>query len=232
MENDFLTTAALITVVAITVFVCLVAVVYFVRWLAEEWQLAGPRAVERMRRRLARAQERWLYDQELRNIQEQARFAAFGRRLIREISDPPFRKGMEVFGELRAVRAALANYGTVCFRTLVYLAASCDGLTASPWEVADLAPERRRTQLQVRAVAAAGVQALDPVNKDMIFDLSLVVWERNLRRIRDEVCPNCPVISAPELYRSGCPVMQMACEVKKDGNQPDAQQGTSTRKVV
>ena len=89
--------------------------------------------------------------------------------------------------------------------------------------MADLAPERRQAKIQVVAIATAGHHAIDEVNKDVIVDSSIVAWQLNLLKIRQEICPNCPVVSAPAKYPGGCPVMQMTCEVKTDDDKEPVQ---------
>lgn len=223
METDLLTTGTYMAVVAVAVFVCLLAGIFFLRWILEEWRLAGPRAIERMRKHLARVQQRRRYQEQVSEIQEDAELAAFGSRLMAEMSDSFFHNAHSVFGQLRTVRTALGSYGTVCLRTLQCLAASCEGLPQSPYEFADLAPERRKAQLQVVAVAAAGLRILEETNNEILFDSSLIVWNLNLRKIRHEICPNCPVVSAPEIYLNACPVMTMACEVRRHNENEQTQ---------
>jgi hypothetical protein len=216
MENDPLAAMAFLVLLAVAVFFCLYLGIYFTRWVFEEWRLAGPRAVARMTERLARERERRLYHERLLDLEEESRLAALGERLIMQISGGLFQKAKAVFGQLRAVRTGLDNFASVCFHTLHYYAASYEGLTSSPWELADLAPERHQAKIQVVAIATAGHRAIDEVNKDVLFDSSLVAWKLNLHKIRQEICPNCPVVSAPANFPGGCPVMLMTCEVKTD----------------
>ncbi len=166
--------------------------------------------------RLAREREHRLYNERLMELEEESRLAALGEKLILEVSGGLFQKAKAVFGQLRAVRAGLGNYASVCFHTLQYYAASYDGLGPSPWELADLAPDRRQAQIQVVAIATAGYRAINEINKEVVSDSSLIAWKLNLQKIRQEICPNCPVVSAPAEHLGGCPVMVMTCEVKAD----------------
>jgi hypothetical protein len=182
---------------------------------------------ERERRRalaLARERERRLYRERLTELEEESRLAALGERLVMLISGGLFQQAKAVFGQLRAVRTGLDNFASVSFHTLHYYAASYEGTSSSPWQRADLAPERRQAKIQVVAIATAGHRAIDDVNKDVIVDSSLVAWKLKLQEIRQEICPNSPVVSAPANYPGGCPVMQMTCEVKTDDEKEPVQQ--------
>ena len=217
MEPDLFEAVVFFALLSVGIFCCLLMAISGFRWALEEWQLSGPRAVQKMTRRVARERERELYKRELREVREESRLASYGSKLVKGISDQFFDKATAVFGELRAVRTGLSNYAGVCHRTLEYLAGACDGLTTSPYELADLAPERKQAQLQVVAIAASGLQILKETRNTMLFDSSLVVWKLNLQKIRYQICANCPVVQRPEEFRDGCPVMRMTREVDHDG---------------
>jgi len=213
MRNDPFEIFALLILVAVSTFLVFLIGHCLIRWLHAEWRLSGFRAFERMRKRLAKRQERERYQDEMRDWARESHLARWGRKLIAHMSDQ-FHTAAEMMSELRAVRISLGNYGTACFRTLQCLAGSCDGLMYPAYQVADLAPDRRQTQLQVLGVASAGLELLERIQRDVVLDSALVVWRLNLRKIRFEVCPNCPVVTHPEQYTTCCPVIKMAREEK------------------
>ena len=135
--------------------------------------------------------------------------STMGQDLLDKLTDPPYRTLRTVYADLSAVRTGLARYGETCFRTLL-AAAGAYGQFSVPLHMADQDGDRKRAQLQVMATAAVGLDILRRCDPHGIVDPALVTWKVNLERIRYEICPNCPVVSAPDLYRDGCPVMLMS----------------------
>lgn len=222
MEADALETLALYAAIASSVSAVLLVAFHLWRWALEEWRLAGPRAMARLQRKIANQHERQRHRRDMWEMHQEDQLTTYGRRLMADMCSRLLRSVTEVSGELRTVRTSLHNYANVCFGTLRHMASSLEGLTESPYELADLAPERRQTQLQVLAIAAAGLQTLTEVTDEAVVDSTFIAWKLNLRKMRSEICPNCPVVADPERYSNACPVMLMTREPK--GEKDDEKQ--------